>query len=991
MIKISHLNKIYKSKKRKNCHALNDINLTLPDNGLVFVLGKSGSGKSTLLNLIGGLDNVTSGSIEVDGNDLAKFREKDFCNYRNTHIGFIFQDYHLIDELTVYENIVLSLNLRKLEDKEDVKNALARVDLAGYEDRYPSELSGGEQQRVAIARAIVKKPRIILADEPTGNLDTNTARAIVELLKELSRECLILVVSHNINDANSYADRIIELKKGEIISDVTRNPDFADEVTLKDGELVYPQGLALSRDDIDLLNKNKTAEIILKTDKFLPTNEPKAEGKKVKIENKGLSLFKKLRLSGKFLKSKTFAIGFSSFMVATIMVIMALAQTIIAFDGSKIVAEEMAKSNLSSMLLTKVLDEETQAMLNGSYLAKVDKNDAQAFYNAGYNGKIYKGITYTMPITSTGVLKGQKASIFTTSIYVTQTIATLIVDNDFLESKFGEVKYCARRSEFHPQGVIITDYIADAILLLTNGSHKGKDYEYLVKYGYTAPAWGQDGFIINGIIETGYKDTYKDLFEQVSKDKKLSISDLKKDPAFQSFFNDVYDRLGYSYTLNQNFTEEYLASECWSYPSYYKMVFNDIAELSYSATYILENNPNGSKPIHNESTEWRCTETPPTIPEGAKYIRISYHNYYIKHFFGMTCPILAFDNGAEIDSELLSYNNNYRLETNGTLKFASNYVVSDYIEIPENATITEFFTLSPSNSPYYAFYDGDKNFISSEIAQKYTIETENTILMPAKMYETIFPNVVEKLGENWIDKITPQKMKLSHFAYWDAENENPLFEREVTVQVYNESYIRLSEDLFSLFYKDSVFEHVLYFDGTEGIGAVLDNAEALNYEPQSYTAEGIHTMTTAVDVFVPIFELVAIFLCIGVIFILMSFASKMIKDKMHEIGIMKALGMKNNSIGVIFGLQVMLIAILTCALATAGYYYFIDLANTVLVESLMRFNPSSVVLDLDFLKFNPNIAMENCILIFILAFASLFLPMIKIKAIKPVKIIKAKE
>ena len=161
MIKITALNKFYKSKRRSICHALKNINLTLPDAGLVFVLGKSGSGKSTLLNLIGGLDNISSGSIEVDGNDLAGFKEKDFCNYRNTHIGFIFQDYHLIDELTVYENIVLSLNLRRIEDRDLVKAALAKVDLAGYEDRYPTELSGGEQQRVAIARAIVKNPRII--------------------------------------------------------------------------------------------------------------------------------------------------------------------------------------------------------------------------------------------------------------------------------------------------------------------------------------------------------------------------------------------------------------------------------------------------------------------------------------------------------------------------------------------------------------------------------------------------------------------------------------------------------------------------------------------------------------------------------------------------------------------------------------------------------------------------------------------------------------
>ena len=190
MIKITSLNKVYRSKKHKRCYALNNVNLTLPDAGLVFVLGKSGSGKSTLLNLIGGLDKITSGTIEVDGNDISHLSERKMCNYRNSHVGFIFQDYHLIEELTVYDNIFLSLNLRRMKDQHRVSMALARVGLAGYENRYPSELSGGERQRVAIARAIVKEPRIILADEPTGNLDTQTATSIIELLRELSQDLL---------------------------------------------------------------------------------------------------------------------------------------------------------------------------------------------------------------------------------------------------------------------------------------------------------------------------------------------------------------------------------------------------------------------------------------------------------------------------------------------------------------------------------------------------------------------------------------------------------------------------------------------------------------------------------------------------------------------------------------------------------------------------------------------------------------------------------
>ena len=150
-------------------------------------------------------------------------------------------------------------------------------------------------------------------------------------------------------------------------------------------------------------------------------------------------------------------------------------------------------------------------------------------------------------------------------------------------------------------------------------------------------------------------------------------------------------------------------------------------------------------------------------------------------------------------------------------------------------------------------------------------------------------------------------------------------------------------------------------------------------------------MTRAVDVFIPIFELIAIILCVGVVFILMNFSSKMIGDKMHEIGILKALGAKNTTIAAVFGLQVVLIALLTCVLSTAGYFFFIDLANDVLIESLKRLAPSHIVLDLEFLTFQPAIATLNCGIVLLLALVSLISPMLKIKMIKPVKIIKAKD
>jgi ABC-type lipoprotein release transport system permease subunit len=189
----------------------------------------------------------------------------------------------------------------------------------------------------------------------------------------------------------------------------------------------------------------------------------------------------------------------------------------------------------------------------------------------------------------------------------------------------------------------------------------------------------------------------------------------------------------------------------------------------------------------------------------------------------------------------------------------------------------------------------------------------------------------------------------------------------------------------------NAFYSALYLDGLEGVGDLFGTLDELNYEHQSFTLEGIHTMTKAVDVFIPIFEMIAIVLCIGVMFILINFSSRMIKDKMHEIGILKALGTQNGTVGTVFGLQVVLIALLTCVLSVAGYYYFIDLANDVLVESLKRLAPTHIVLDLNFLTFQKDIARNNCILVFILSLVALIPSMIKVKVIKPVKIIKTKD
>ncbi len=224
MLEIRNLTKIYTAKGGVSVRALDGVSLTFEDTGMVFLLGKSGSGKSTLLNLCGGLDRPDSGEIIVKGRGSETFTAGDFDSYRNTYIGFIFQEYNILDEFTVEANVALALELQgKAKDREKIQKILRAVELEDFAKRKPNTLSGGQKQRVAIARALVKEPEIIMADEPTGALDSATGRQVFDTLKKLSEDKLVLVVSHDREFAELYADRIIELKDGKVISDVKKN------------------------------------------------------------------------------------------------------------------------------------------------------------------------------------------------------------------------------------------------------------------------------------------------------------------------------------------------------------------------------------------------------------------------------------------------------------------------------------------------------------------------------------------------------------------------------------------------------------------------------------------------------------------------------------------------------------------------------------------------------------------------------------------------
>ena len=288
-VRITNAHKYYNKGKSNQLHVMDNVNLELPEQGLVAVFGRSGCGKTTLLNTVGGLDRIASGSIELFGQNI----KEDTDTLRNKYVGYIFQNYNLSLTDTVFENVAAALRLCGLTDETDISDrvmaALRNVDMDKYRDRTPDTLSGGQQQRVAIARAIVKCPAIILADEPTGNLDEANTVLVMDILKELSKTRLVLLVTHEAHLVDHYCDRVIEIVDGRMVSDrknesangyITRNKNHIYLGELEKSETTAP-GVSLEYfgeplGEIRLRIVNQGGKLFLK-----------AEGTPVKILDEG--------------------------------------------------------------------------------------------------------------------------------------------------------------------------------------------------------------------------------------------------------------------------------------------------------------------------------------------------------------------------------------------------------------------------------------------------------------------------------------------------------------------------------------------------------------------------------------------------------------------------------------------------------------------------------------------------------------------------------
>ena len=854
MIIVKNLTKVYKSKKTKSCVALNNVSFSLPSKGLVFVVGKSGSGKSTMLNLLGGLDSLTSGEINVFGHQLNEYSESELYSFRSNMVGFVFQDFHLLDDLTVSDNVRLSLKLMAEDDNDRVEKALESVDLLEFKDRYPRELSGGQQQRVAIARALVKNPDVIFADEPTGNLDSNTTEQIIKLIKEISKEKLVVVVSHNLFDAYEYADRIIELSEGRIINDLVINEKYENAVEVKDNKVIIPMLKRFKQDELDsLLSICKRDEIlkIEQSNNKFKQKEQKEEPLQAKVpqkKTKGLSFFNSVKFSAMFGKRRIIGFLLSAIFASILICVLSLAQSIANFDAKSMAMDSMTESSVYAV--RKDLD-----TLSGQVHARViTDEDFAKIKQASPDAKLYK--LYMSGLYINGYTIGyQKVPTITQSgLHIVETSGTLETNEEYAKKllRLDNLSIYRGSVEQNTGGIYITDFVADSFIFYGKAE---KDDEILGQQFEGSNDYWPDGYV-NGIINTSYKEKYKGVIDQIN-----------------------------SMTKESPLTEEIIS-------------FLDYVNQALAISY----------------------------------------------YFG--------DNYKEISSANI-YEGNY--------VYTRNFFVNG---VDASSTISYVYCGS-----YFDCVLGD-----------------NEVFMDVEAYNKIFGT--EYTYGN-CDTFVPHAIS---FLSSDFNNE-VIYSKQMTVAGIGKckgGNMLLADNVFYE-YKEKMFHcYGVYADGEDVSGFInytMDNG----YSNISLKMSAIQTMSQAVETFNKFFEFIAMILVCACVFIITSFGVKNIKSKMYEVGVMKALGCKLSSFFVIFGLHTLLIAFTTIVVFVVGYVAFANVANHILLESLKAITPTKIMLDLQFIKFDWQLALINSAVVVFISIVSTIIPIILLRRIKPVTIIKAKE
>ncbi len=535
MLELRNITKAYKTKSG-DVRALNNLSLTFPSTGLVFITGKSGCGKTTLLNVIGGLDDYDSGEILLLGKSFKNFSAGDLNDYRNTFIGFIFQEYNVLTEFSVEKNIEIAMELQGLKTNEaEVDELLKQVEIDGLRKRKPSELSGGQRQRLAIARALVKNPRIIMADEPTGALDSNTGIQVLETLKKLSKDKLIIVVSHDQEFAEKYADRIIRLVDGRIEEDITYNDSVLnsnvntcnDKIYVKEGSDLSPAELS----ELASAIKSKKKIELVKNDHYRQKNDTEQSKiekteENVKMTKSKMKLKSSLSMGVKSLGVKPLRLIFTIFLSVIAFGVFGLFDTIANFTTESVVSNLLSSSS-SVSLYSNYKPYENESIVYQVKMSEKKVNDISSELGIKVKG-VYNFLTNSTPE-------------FTDCYYTIKELSSIHKDtgtlfysryfNGFVEfdkseldgKKFKDFNYTVVKGVYptlrYTNGqldesslyeIAISSHIADSLIHYLSPEYK--NYNDIINKGATITFNNNTKYKVVGIIDCGeIQDKYKQL------------------------------------------------------------------------------------------------------------------------------------------------------------------------------------------------------------------------------------------------------------------------------------------------------------------------------------------------------------------------------------------------------------------------------------------------------------------------------------------------
>lgn len=552
MIKISHITKIYKSKNNV-IKALDDVSFVLPNKGMVFIVGKSGSGKSTLLNSIGTLDKVDQGDIYFNNLNLTKLNNKEASAFRNETIGFMFQDFCLIEDLSVYQNIALALEIQGRQNNDYIDTILKKLDLYDFKNTKVIKLSVGQKERVAIARAMIKKPKVILCDEPTGNLDSFNSEIILDYLKELSKDILVIVITHNLIEAYKYADRVIELNNGKIIKDLTY--PYHKKEALKLGNTLYLNELrrvnSLTKLEINReINKGEIKDIKHIETLFVPTDNKKVEeikGENIELNKNRIKFFKRFKWQHKFFKKEYIRNFLYTLISALLVVAFSLSFTLVNKPGKDLSNKMMKEMNLPLYNVTKI--SETKAKRSDHLCINEIKDEEKKKLGGTYFPLSNYVISHRSFQNRTRRNEMPKSMINFERFYASSSYGTLydLTREDVLKIFDDPEVYIEEVAPYKKEGVYLTDYAVDAYRFYASRGFNPKG-----EIPYPPGENWKNGYC-NGVIHTNYKNKYNSILKKLDK-KTLFLKNI--DPKEIEEFVEFASRyLAISYSFEGNFNE----------------------------------------------------------------------------------------------------------------------------------------------------------------------------------------------------------------------------------------------------------------------------------------------------------------------------------------------------------------------------------------------------------------------------------------------------